>query len=108
MDGLGAPRPLLERQERRAAKGKERFRAKFKRETLDHPAAPAVERMIGSIARLGRGGEGFPALASGHADENDRANVAEVARPLARLEPQSPARNEASLRDRLENSLDRP
>ena len=64
---------------------------------LDHPPAPAVER-IGRAPSLASGdrGECVPALAPGHAGEHDRANVGELAGPLALREQESAARNEAA------------
>ena len=70
-----------------------------------HPPAPAVERIAKAIARLGRRGEGVPAVASGHAGENDRANGGERASPLALVEAQCAARNEAGAPDGLERAL---
>src|SRR5277367_6697598 len=65
MDRLGAARPLLERPERRPAKGEQRFRAEFARETPDHPLAPAVERMGGAVSGFGAFSKRIPTVASG-------------------------------------------
>ena len=99
MDRLGPARPLLERPERRAAEGEEGRAAEFARQRLDHPPAPAVERIAQAVASLGRSGERAPALAPSHAGKDDRADAGERALLLAVFEPERAARNEAGSPD---------
>ena len=106
MDRLGAPRPLLERPERRAAKGEQRFRAEFARQSLDHPPAPAVERIVQTVACLGRCGECAPALAPSNAGEHDRPNVRQLVNTVAISESARAARNEAGPLDGEKDGLD--
>ena len=99
MDRLGAPRPLLEGQVRRAAEGIERDRAEIARQCVDDAPAPPVERMLDAVARLVARGEGVPARAPGHADEDDRADVRERPCPLVVGETEGAARDEAGALD---------
>ena len=82
MHRLRAPRPLLERPERRTAEREKRLPAKIARQRFDHPPAPAVERIVGSVSGLRARGERAPPVAPGHAGEHDGANVCELAPPL--------------------------
>ena len=95
MHRLATPRPLLERKGRRPAEGIKRLRAEIGRQRADDPPAPAVERMVDAVAGLIARGESVPAVAPGHADENDRANVGERAASLVVPEPHRAARDEA-------------
>src|ERR1700722_6437135 len=106
MDRFCALRPSLERQKRWPAEWEQRSPAEFARQALNQAQAPAVERIGEAVARLGRRGEGPPALAPCHASENDRAHVGERAGPLALLELERPARNEAGSLDGRKRSLD--
>src|ERR1700677_603855 len=99
MNRFCALRPSLERQEWRPAKGKQRLAAELARQGLDQPPAPAVERVAEPVARLGTCREHVPALAPDHPGENDRADVGEFADPLALLEFERPARDEAGSPD---------
>ncbi len=105
MDGFGALSPSLERQKGRAAKGEQRLAAEFARQSLDQPPAPAVERIVQSVARLGRCRERVPTLAPDHAGENDCAYAGEFADPLAVRERDCAARNKAGSPDGGEHSL---
>jgi hypothetical protein len=96
MNRFGAHRPLLERPERRSAEREKRLRAEVARQSFDYPPAPAVERMVGPIARLRAGGERVPARAPGHAGKDDRPNIGKRALPLAVLESERAARNETA------------
>ena len=49
----------------------------------------------------------MPAVAPGHAGENKRAKVGELADPLAFLKPHRAARNKAGLSDRAKQTLPR-
>src|SRR5580704_2389991 len=106
MDRFCSLRPSLERQKRWPAEWEERLAAEFARQALNQAPAPAVERIGEAVARLGRRDEGIPALAADHAGEHDRAHVGEFADPLAVLELERPARNEAGSLDGRKRSLD--
>ena len=103
---FGAPRPLLERPERGPAKGKQRLGAEFARQSLDHPPAPAVERIVQTVACFRRCDECAPAVAPGHAGKHDCANVSERADAFVVLELERAARNEAGSFDGGDYSLD--
>jgi hypothetical protein len=90
---------LLERPERRSAEGEQGKRAKIVRQRLDDAPTPAVERMVGAVARFGAIRECAPAFTARKAGENDGANVRKGAAPLFVGEKESAARNEARLRD---------
>src|SRR5258708_22229030 len=106
MNGFGALRPSLERQEGRAAKGKQRLAAELARQSLDQAPAPAVERVVQPVARLGRFSECVPTRAPGHAGENDCAHAGEFADPFALRERNCAAWNKAGSPDGGEHSLD--
>ena len=105
MHRLRAPRPLLERPEQRSAEGEQGERAEVARQSLDDAPTPTVERMVGAVSGLGAGGECGPAVAAGHAGENDRANAGEGAAPVFVGKKEGAARNEARLRDGGRDSL---
>jgi hypothetical protein len=63
--------------------------------------------MAQAVARLGARRERIPAVAAGHAGENDRANVNEGALALAVLEQKRAARDEAGSFDGGIDGLDR-
>ena len=106
MDRLGPPRPLLEREVRWAAEGIKRDRSEVLRQPLDDATAPPVERMLSPVPRLLARGESVPARASGHADEQDRADVRERALPLAVGKMERAACDKAGARDGKEDGFD--
>ncbi len=105
MDRLGAPRPLLERPERRPAEGEKRRRAEVARQPFDDAPAPAVERIVGAVARFRAGGERVRAAAADEAGKDDGANAGEVSEPLLLFQSQRAARNEARPGDGGQHSL---
>jgi hypothetical protein len=74
-------------------------RAEVVRKSFNDASAPAVQRMVDPVARLGAPRERAPPVASGHASENDRANIRERAAPFALFEAHRSARYEAVLFD---------
>ena len=74
-------------------------RAEITRKSFNDACAPAVQRMVDPVARLGAPRERAPPVASGHAGENDRANIRERDAPFALFEAHRSARYEAGLFD---------